>query len=181
MSEVAERYATIARGFAARASGVTEDQWANRTPCPEWTVRDLVGHVVNTTRRVHGNLGEPVEDPDLDGDLVAQFAEARRAIESALADPGRAAQVVSGMFGEQSFESLVGRLLCSDTLLHTWDLARATGQDERLDPVAVERCAEFLAPMDEAIRRPGGFAPKVAPVQGADDQTLLLNFCGRHP
>ena len=37
---------------------------------------------------------------------------------------------MTGMFGEQTFESLVGRLVCSDTLIHTWDLARATGQVE---------------------------------------------------
>jgi hypothetical protein len=66
----------------------------------------------------------------------------------------RASQTVAGTFGEQSFESLVGRLLCADTLVHTWDLARAAGQEEQLDPDAVVKAMEFLAPLDEAIRRP---------------------------
>jgi uncharacterized protein (TIGR03086 family) len=86
---------------------------------------------------------------------------------------------VSGMFGEQSFESLVSRLLCADTLIHTWDLARATGQNEDLDPVAVQQAMEFLTPIDDAIRRPGGFGPKIEPPAGADPQTSLLNFVGR--
>jgi uncharacterized protein (TIGR03086 family) len=91
----------------------------------------------------------------------------------------KANTTVGGMFGEQPFESLVARLLCSDTLIHTWDLARATGQDERLDPGAVARSEAFLAPIDEAIRRPGGFAPKIEPPADADEQTRFLNFCGR--
>jgi uncharacterized protein (TIGR03086 family) len=76
-------------------------------------------------------------------------------------------------------ESLVGRLLCADTLVHTWDLARATHQEERLDASAVVEAMEFLSPIDDAIRRPGGFGPKIAPKPDADEQTKLLNFCGR--
>jgi hypothetical protein len=83
------------------------------------------------------------------------------------------------MFGEQTFESLIGRLVCSDTLIHTWDLARSTGQDEVLDPDAVAKAFESLAPLDDAIRRPGGFAPKIAPAPGANAQIRFLNFCGR--
>jgi uncharacterized protein (TIGR03086 family) len=83
------------------------------------------------------------------------------------------------MFGEQPFESLVGRLLCTDTLIHTWDLARATGQDESLDPGAVAKAIEFLAPIDDAIRRPGGFGPKIDSPPDAGNQTRLLNFTGR--
>ena len=84
------------------------------------------------------------------------------------------------MFGEQPFESLVGRLLCADTLFHTWDLARATGQDEQLDPRRSTSAAPSSStPLDEAIRRPGGFAPKIEPPPDADEQTRLLNFGGR--
>ena len=83
------------------------------------------------------------------------------------------------MFGEQPFESLVGRLLCADTLIHTWDLARATGQDDRLDEEAAERALDFLTPIDDAIRGPGGFAPKLKAPPGADARARLLAFTGR--
>ncbi len=179
MSEVSERYSTIADGFAERAAAITPDQWSIPTPCTEWTVRDLVAHVVGTHRGVRATLGGEAEKVDSEGDLVEAFTDARASIESALADPEQSATAIGGMFGEQPFESLVGRLLCSDTLVHTWDLARATGQDEQLDPVAVERCIEFLTPIGEAIRRPGGFASEITPPEGSDDQTRLLNFCGR--
>ena len=46
--------------------------------------------------------------------------------------------------------------------MHTWDLARATGQDETLD---ADKCAAMLAgmePMDEVLRPSGQYGPKVA-------------------
>jgi uncharacterized protein (TIGR03086 family) len=180
MTEVAERYERIADGFSARLAGVAPGSWSAATPCTEWTVRDLVVHVGDTQRRVLASIGGEAAPVDPDGDLAAEFRHASTAISDVLADEERAASVIQlSPFGEQSFESLVGRLLCSDTLLHTWDLARATGQDEQLDPVAVAASFEFLTPLDETIRRPGGFAPKVAPPEGADTQTRFLYFAGR--
>jgi uncharacterized protein (TIGR03086 family) len=180
VSEVAERYGRVADGFSARLAGVPAGAWDDPSPCTEWDARAVVVHVVGVHRRVVATAEgtEPV-DPDPAGDLAGQWAEARAAVAAALADPARAGHLVSGMFGEQSFESLVGRLLCADTLLHTWDLARATGQDETLDPGAVSAALGFLAPIDEGLRRPGGFGPKIEPPPGADEQTRLLNFSGR--
>jgi uncharacterized protein (TIGR03086 family) len=65
--------------------------------------------------------------------------------------------------------------------MHTWDLARATGQDERLD---AQTCADLLAGMaaiEDLMRSSGQFGPPV-PVPGdADVQTRLLGFIGRDP
>jgi uncharacterized protein (TIGR03086 family) len=180
MSEVQERYTTVAEGFGVRLAGIGPNQWSDPTPCTDWTVRDLVAHVVGTHRNVVATLGdEKAVEVDRDGDLARAWLQARASVEDALGDPARAQKTISGMFGEQTFESLVGRLLSSDTLLHTWDLARASDQDERLNPDAVVKSTEFLTPIDEAIRRPGGFAPKITPPDDADGQTRLLNFSGR--
>ena len=180
VSEVAGRYAVVADGFEARLRGVGSGQWGSPSPCAGWTAADVVDHVVMTHRRVLGSLqGTEAEALSGTDDRLACWEAARREVEAALADPARASALVGGMFGEQPFESLVGRLVCADTLFHTWDLARATGQDDRLDPAAVARAIEFLAPIDEAIRRPGGFGPRIEPPAGADAQTRLLNFGGR--
>ncbi|MDQ3312282.1 MAG: TIGR03086 family protein, partial [Actinomycetota bacterium] len=69
----------------------------------------------------------------------------------------------------------------ADVFMHTWDLARATGQDETLDP---DRCDEILAgmePMDEVLRSSGQYGPKVDVPADADVQTRLLAFIGRDP
>jgi uncharacterized protein (TIGR03086 family) len=180
VSEVSERYAIVADGFAARLAGMTDDKTSGPSPCTEWTARDVVAHVINVHRRVRAALGDvAAAEVDLDADLEAQWSSARDAIRTALDDRRLATQTVGGMFGEQPFEALVGRLLCADTLVHTWDLARATGQDDRLDAEAATLALEFLTPMDEAIRRPGGFGPKVETPPGADAQARLLSFAGR--
>jgi uncharacterized protein (TIGR03086 family) len=184
MSEVRDRYVRIADGFGARLDGVGTQQWGDPTPCTEWDVGALVGHVIDAHGQVMASIGaDSTGDSSGDApvaDAPARWQAATERVRAWLDDPERAGATVSGgPFGEQSFESLVGRLLCTDTLFHTWDLARATGQDEHLDPVGVTRAMEFLEPMDEAIRRPGAFGPKIDPSPGADDQTRLLNFGGR--
>jgi uncharacterized protein (TIGR03086 family) len=180
VSEVSDRYERVSEGFGARLRWVTPDQWAAPTPCTEWEIRDLVTHVIATHWRILANLDASApHQVDPASDLSTQWSEASAAVKAALADPDRASQTVAGTFGEQSFESLVGRLLCADTLVHTWDLARAAGQEEQLDPDAVVKAMEFLAPLDAAIRRPGGFGPKIDPPADANTQTRLLNFGGR--
>ena len=65
--------------------------------------------------------------------------------------------------------------------MHTWDLARATGQDERLDP---QTCADLLtemAPIKELLRSSGQYGPPVPVPDDADPQTRLLGFIGRDP
>jgi uncharacterized protein (TIGR03086 family) len=116
---------------------------------------------------------------DPDGNLAEQWTAASAAVMDAVTDSEQASKTVGGMFGEQPFETLVGRLVCANTLVHTWDLARAIGVDEQLDPDAVTHCAGFLTPIDESIRRPGGFGTRIDPPSDADEQTRFLNFCGR--
>jgi uncharacterized protein (TIGR03086 family) len=180
VSEVSDRYGTIAEGFDARVRGVGADRWSCLSPCEEWTARDIAVHVINTHRRVRSVLGDvEFEEVGPDEDVAAQWTVGSEAIMAALDDDALASKIVSGMFGEQSFDSLVGRLLCADTLIHTWDLARATGQDDRLDEEAVVKALKFLTPIDEAIRRPGGFGPRIEAPEGADAQAMLLAFAGR--
>jgi uncharacterized protein (TIGR03086 family) len=69
--------------------------------------------------------------------------------------------------------------MATDVLVHTWDLARAVGGDERLDEAAVAGAYSGLKPMDAMIRRPGVFGPKVEAPEGADLQTEFLSFLGR--
>src|SRR5882672_8055816 len=138
----AARYRTVAAGVLARVEGIPAGAWSRPSPCEGWSVRDVVAHVVIVHRRVLARLdgGEvpgiepmpPLAGEDLPADLRIVIAAVRAAVE----DPGRAPRRVESVIGPLTFAELVGTLLCSDILLHTWDLARATGQDERLDPRA---------------------------------------------
>jgi uncharacterized protein (TIGR03086 family) len=180
MSEVADRYARVADGFELRVAALNgDDTWSTPTPCPEWTVRDLVGHVVSVHRLVAGGMSGELQPPAIEADLVAAWRAATTELRAALADQQRARAPVSGRFAPMTLEEVVSRLLCNDTVVHTWDLARATGQDEQLDGRAVAIAFEGIRPADEAIRGAGGFGPKIEPARDADEQTRFLNFLGR--
>jgi uncharacterized protein (TIGR03086 family) len=176
MSDVLLRYQRVSEGFGSRLLGLKPGQLSLPTPCSDWDVRTLVVHVIDTHWRVEGT---PEREADPAGDLMSQWSDVTAAVQTALADPETSATLVGGMFGERSFASLVDSLLSADTLFHTWDLARATSQDEELDKEAVTQALAYLTPLDEAIRRPGGFGPKIDSTPGADVQTRFLNFGGR--
>ena len=182
MTEVAERYGRIADAFTARVDGVPPGAWTAQSPCPDWTARDVAKHVIDTTRLFLTRLsgGDPAP-PDTDEDLRASWLVESQAVRAALADPSRATAPIQGLGGEQPFEAVIGTVLCADTLIHTWDLARATGQDERLDEGAREAALEFLTPNAEMMRSPGGFGPEIEPAPDADAQSRFLCFVGRQP
>ena len=85
------------------------------------------------------------------------------------------------MMGRQTFEQAVDRFLSFDLLIHGWDLARATGQDDRMDPADVDRLAEAAKGFGDKMRGPGAFGEAVEPPPGADEQDELLAFLGRDP
>jgi uncharacterized protein (TIGR03086 family) len=182
MSEVAQRYERIADAFTARVEAVPPGGWTKLSPCEGWTAHDVVKHVVDTTRlfltRLNG--GDPTP-PDTDEDIVASWRIESAAVKAALGDPDKAGTKVDGLGGPQPFENVIGTVLCADTLVHTWDLSRATGQYDTLDPAGLEAARQFLTPNDELLRRPGGFGAKVDPPADADEQTRFLCFTGRTP
>jgi uncharacterized protein (TIGR03086 family) len=180
MSEPADRYRTLAASMTDCIAGVSPDQWEAQTPCDEWTARDLVGHLVGTSGMFLGFIGQDAPDgPPLADDPLGAFTAARDAVQGALDDPATATQEYDGMFGRTTFANSVDGFLAADLVIHRWDLARATGQDETLPADEVRRVHEMLKPMDEKMRGPGAFGPKVEPPPGADAQTELLCFLGR--
>jgi uncharacterized protein (TIGR03086 family) len=69
--------------------------------------------------------------------------------------------------------------LFADHLVHAWDLARAIGADERLDPELVAACADWFASMEELYRSIGAIGPRPEIPPGADAQATLLAAFGR--
>ncbi len=80
-----------------------------------------------------------------------------------------------------SLEQAIAMIYTNDVFLHRWDLARATGQDETLDPDTCAAMLEGMLPMDEVLRQSGQYGPRVDVADDADVQTQLLAFIGRTP
>lgn len=178
MSDMLERYATVSDGFSSVVDNCPENAWDSPSPCEGWTARDVLAHVIGSHTQGLSRLGIQVTQASSPDGPTAWHAT-RSATISAMSDPQLASQIVEGPMGTMPFEDIVGTLLSSDTLVHTWDLARATGQDETLDPAAVKDTLAALLPMDESLRQHGMFGPKIEPGPDADEQTRLLAFLGR--
>jgi uncharacterized protein (TIGR03086 family) len=179
-SSVLELYGRIAERFGELILHCPQDGWESPSPCPGWTARDVAAHVVaNHRRAVAGLDGSGYAAPGPGEDLPRAWDAASGEVEAALRDPAKARALLGEEFGSITFEEFVKRMACADTLIHGWDLARATGQDEVLDSEAVAVATEILLPEDGDIRMPRAFGAKISSAADADAQTRLLNFLGR--
>jgi uncharacterized protein (TIGR03086 family) len=182
MSAVADRYGRLAEAFATKIAAVAPDRWSSQSPCAEWTARDVVGHVVETHGMFLGFVGQELGSiPSVADDPAGAFAGARAAVQANLDDPARATAEYDGFSGRTTFETAIDGFICLDLVVHGWDLARATGLDERIDPEEVRRARDRAAEFGDLLRSPGVCGPEVEVAPDADDQTKLLAFLGRHP
>lgn len=183
MSDAVDRYNHLAEQFAARVEATPDDRWSAPSPCPGWTARDVVAHVVDSQRRYAAALtgGEPASGIPEGDDPKEAFRTSFAALREALGDPANLEKQVPGPMGPMPVEMAIGRISSMDILVHTWDLARATGGDENLDQDAVAHAFEGLQPLDAMIRRPGLFGDRIDAPDDADLQTRFLCFVGRQP
>ncbi|HEX3793509.1 MAG TPA: TIGR03086 family metal-binding protein [Acidimicrobiales bacterium] len=180
MTDIQDSYRVISGGFDAVVQTMSPEQWESPTPCEEWNARDIVTHIIENHRgviaAVRGGNSEPLKT---DEDPKQAWENACQAICDITGDAEAAATEMDGPAGKMPAGEMIGRFVCMDVLVHTWDLARTIGADERLDQDAVHRAYEALKPMDAMIRHPNVFGPKLDPPTGADLQTEFLYFLGR--
>jgi uncharacterized protein (TIGR03086 family) len=175
------RYRRAADAFAERVEAVAPDRWDAPTPCEGWRARDVVGHLVGWVPHVLAGGGvEFAVIPSADDDPVAAWAVLDAGIDAALTDPVVASREFDvGPPGAMTVEHAIDMLVTGDLLVHTWDLARATGLDEHLDGELVHGMASGLAQMGDALAQSGHYAARVEIPADADEQTLLLALTGR--
>lgn len=162
-------------------AGVRVDQYDDKTPCAEWSVRDLLDHMVG----VVAGLGSAAagNDPvpfELGDDPAAQFQAAAAAAMLAWRQPGLLDAIIDAGPGPMPGRVLAGINLL-DTATHTWDLATATGQPATLpDDVAGAALEASRATISPEIR-PGRFAPEADAPSGGSSTAALVAFLGRTP
>lgn len=180
-----EEWDEIGGGFTARVDGADPTRWDAPAPVEGWTARDVVRHLVEWFPSfLESGSGVRLAVPtSVDDDPVAAWHELEDGVRRLLADPETPGRVLSNPhIGDVPLDRAVSQFFTGDVFMHTWDLARATGQDDTLDP---ERCAAMLAgmePIEEVMRQSGQYGPVVfdAPPD-ADPQTRMLAFIGRDP
>ncbi len=180
----AEEHRRVASAFTTTVEGAASDAWDRPAPPQGWVARDVVGHLVGwfpAFLRAGAGITLPA-GPSVADDPVGAWRTQTDAVQALLDDADTAdRQHDFPHIGRMPLGQAIDMIYTSDVFLHRWDLARATGQDETLDP---QRCAAMLAgmlPWDEALRQSGEYGPRVDVPDDADAQTKLLAFIGRTP
>lgn len=172
--------------FGTLVHQVPGDAWTAPTPCTEWDVRALVHHLVNeiswTVPLLRGRSVADVGD-SLNGDLLGDDPVA--SWDAAAADSLAAVNAEGSMDlvihlsrrdvtgADYTFE------VFNDLAIHGWDLARAIGADETIDPAFVSIIDERVGPVIADLKASGQYGDVVVPPEGADAQTRLLAAFGR--
>ncbi len=180
MSEILERWKQVTDGLSQRLHAVQEGQWDQATPCTEFTVRQLVEHVIDVQRMTPRLLGASgaIDTPPGD-DLVSVWNSVHAAALVAYEAEGALTKIVDTPMPAEQF--MAGPAI-GDALIHTWDLARAIGADETLPEAICQIQLEGIKTIpEEALRQPGRFSAAIEPPAGADAQTQLLCYTGRQP
>lgn len=166
--------------FAGVLARVNPDQLGAPTPCTEWTIGDLIDHVIGGNERVgiwSGGGDIPPARPD---DIVAAHRASADAAQEIFARPDGMSTMFKLPFGEVPGQVFVG-MRTSDVLTHAWDLAFATDQPTDLDPeLAAEQLVAaraFVRPEFRGPGRPFGHELSCSPERSPADQ--LAAFLGR--
>ena len=180
--ELVTLHRRVVEHWAARVAAVRKDQWGDPTPCTEWSVRQLVNHVVGeelwTVPLLRGGTIDEVGS-QFDGDVLGgePLGRARVAADEAVAAvdelvPGGGHVQLS--YGKEDMGEYV-RQLCADHLIHGWDLAAATGGDMSMDPELVAEVGAWFAEREAMYRSGGAIGPRLTG-EGDPRSDLLARF-----
>ena len=189
LEAVRARYARRADRFEALVAGAPADRWDDQSPCEDWKARDVVQHALDMHGVMLRSLDRaPTPAPSVAEDPLAAFRAARADVQGLLDDEALAGGEVPTPMGPMRLADHVDQVASADLVLHGWDLARATGQDDTIDPVEVEAMWPGIQQLDERMRTPGAFGPGVVVfgplVDVPEDAALqdrLLGLVGRDP
>jgi uncharacterized protein (TIGR03086 family) len=188
MGDVLDLHRRALDEFERRVHAVKPDQWGCPTPCRDWEVRNLVNHLVNEqlwvppllAGKTIAEVGDAFDGDVLGDDPVASWDAAAAAAHAALAQDGALGRNVHLSYGDRPAVEYAQEMIF-DLVVHSWDLARAIGADENLDPELVDSAYAGIEPMAGSLADTGLFDEPVPVPADADQQTRLIALTGRQP
>jgi uncharacterized protein (TIGR03086 family) len=183
-----ELYVRAMNATGEYLDGVRADQWHGPTPCTEWDVRQVANHIIGENLwaaelfkgKTIGEVGSAL-DGDLTGaDPAAAYRASVKAASSLVTAPGAMETTCHLSFGDHPGSDYAEQL-SMDLLIHGWDIAKATGQDTRLDPELVVACLPIARRWTNRFRAGGVYGEDLPVRDDADPQTRLLAMVGRRP
>ncbi len=182
-----------ARRMAGLIGAVPDAALGDPTPCPDYTLGDLIDHVGGLTAaftaaatKAGGRLG--VQGPSADASLLGDDWRERIPRDlTRLADAWRDPAAWTGMTMAGGLElpaEVAGLVALDELVVHGWDVARASGQPYDCDAASLAAVhgfvAQFSGPGQEEARQ-GLFGPEVAVPDDAPLLDRVIGLTGRDP
>ncbi|GLY96805.1 TIGR03086 family metal-binding protein [Actinoplanes sp. NBRC 103695] len=179
------------RRLRALLLGVADEDLTAPTPCPDWTVGDLLHHIQGLSYAFAAAARKAADGPGTDGpppqpsaaELPPHWRSRMPVLLEELATAWKDPVAWTGTAtagGVTLPAAEMGLVAMDEVVLHSWDLAQATGQEMAADPRILESLLEFISRGPER-GVPGLFGPAVE----ADDEATLLDLvvarAGRDP
>lgn len=159
-------------------SHIRPDQLDNPTPCANFTVRGVLEHMIGgATMFAAGFRGEPAAEPNTT-DPLAAIGPALENLVTAMHQPGALDRTIEAPFGEVPGEAFA-RYVVLDGLVHSWDLATATGQTVSPPDALVAEVDAYAHQTLDALRDGDAFAAAVEPPATATPIERLAAYTGR--
>jgi uncharacterized protein (TIGR03086 family) len=188
LSDPAGSYAKALDSTRAFVAGLDNVDWDAPTPCSEWSVRDLVRHILYGTIWIDDvfagktieEVGDKYEGDLIGADALASYDAAMHEAKAAIAAPAALNRVCHLRRGDVKGADYMTSMF-TDVLIHGWDLAKATGQDATLDPGLVEVCYALAQAREARFRTSPAFGKGRVddPGDTASSQERMLSILGR--
>ncbi|MFJ3582718.1 TIGR03086 family metal-binding protein [Streptomyces sp. NPDC090127] len=176
--------------MARVAAGIGDERLGDPTPCPEYTVGDLLAHVAelsvafrDAARKDFGpTTGTPpgAERPVLGDEWRTELPKALDALAAAWREPG-AWEGDTQAGGVEMPAAVMGRVALNELVIHGWDLARATHQSYEVDAADLASSEELLTPEEDAPGDEGFFGPIVTVPADGPALDRVIGLSGRRP
>jgi len=171
----AEDYRAKAAAITVLLDAASERDWERPTPCEEWTVRDLVDHLIDSEADFLAERGLAIGRL-ADADPSESWRRHAAVVTDLLEDPEIGPLEYDGHFGRTTIGATMAGFYGWDLIVHRWDLARALGADEELTEDELDEIEAALPGFGDALYGPGICA---APVEVGDDEPRQVRLLAR--
>ena len=174
----AELFRRAAAHTRSAVAGVDASQMGHETPCADWTVEELLNHIIGGASLGASAFGGSAVEAD---SALGAYDGATEAAIAAMNIEGAMEGMVTGAGGGEMPGGYFATLLAMDNLVHGWDLAKATGQSTDLPEDLVDIIYADFEPQMDRFRQGDNFGPEVSQPDDAPTQDKLIGMMGRAP
>ncbi|MEU9009060.1 TIGR03086 family metal-binding protein [Streptomyces sp. NPDC048479] len=179
-----------ARAVAQLIDGVDDARLDDPTPCPQYAVRELLGHLVGLSTAFRDAARKdfgPSTNTDPGSVLPVLDDNWRTVLPQRLDELAESWTAPTAWDGDTQAggitfpAAIAGRVALNELVIHGWDLARATGQEYAPGEASLEVSYGVLKPAADAPGRGGLFGPVVEVPENAPLLDRVVGFSGRRP